>query len=491
MTDSTLNFSRLFESLQGTLGKSLPSILGAIAIFIIGWIIALVIRAGLRKGLGLLRLNERLGQSTSSSFNIEAFIAKLAYWLVILIALIAVFNTLDLQQVSQPLNALVTQVFNYLPKLISGGILALVAWLVATVVKTVVSKGLNSSKFDEKLTLEAGMAPVSDNIGNILYWLIILLFLPAILGAFQLQGLLGPVQDMINKILQFLPNIFAAGVIGFVGWLVAKILRDLTVNLLGAAGVDRFGTKMGIASSTKASTLIGTLVFVFVFVPSLISALNALGIEAISRPATEMLGIMMAAIPNILAAAAILAITYFVARFAISIVSQILDGIGFNGLPQKMGLTAMAKTTQPTSIVGKVIMFYAMLFATVEAAGKLGFAQIQNLMATFIQFSGQILLGSVILLTGFWLANLAYKTIINIGGQDKKGMASIARMAILGLVTAMGLRSMGIADDIVNMAFGLTIGAIAVAVALAFGLGGREAAGKQMEHWLSQLRHSR
>jgi hypothetical protein len=136
-------------------------------------------------------------------------------------------------------------------------------------------------------------------------------------------------------------------------------------------------------------------------------------------------------------------------------------------------------------------MFYAMLFATVEAAGKLGFAQIQNLMATFIQFSGQILLGSVILLTGFWLANLAYKTIINIGGQDKKGMASIARMAILGLVTAMGLRSMGIADDIVNMAFGLTIGAIAVAVALAFGLGGREAAGKQMEHWLSQLRHSR
>jgi hypothetical protein len=473
MADSTLNFSRLFESLQGTLGKSLPSILGAIAIFIIGWIIALVIRAGLRKGLGLLRLNERLGQSTSSSFNIEAFIAKLAYWLVILIALIAVFNTLDLQQVSQPLNALVTQVFNYLPKLISGGILTLVAWLVATVVKTVVSKGLNSSKFDEKLTLEAGMAPVSDNIGNILYWLIILLFLPAILGAFQLQGLLGPVQDMINKILQFLPNIFAAGVIGFVGWLVAKILRDLTVNLLGAAGVDRFGTKMGIASSTKASTLIGTLVFVFVFVPSLISALNALGIEAISRPATEMLGIMMAAIPNILAAAAILAITYFVARFAISIVSQILDGIGFNGLPKKMGLTTMAETTQPTSIVGKVIMFYAMLFATVEAAGKLGFAQIQNLMATFIQFSGQILLGSVILLTGFWLANLAYKTIINIGGQDKKGMASIARMAILGLVTAMGLRSMGIADDIVNMAFGLTICAKAVAVALAFGLGGR------------------
>ncbi|MEE9344018.1 MAG: mechanosensitive ion channel [Methylococcales bacterium] len=491
MASATSDFSKLFESLQGTLGESLPSILGAITIFVIGWIVALLVRAGLRKGLKILKLNRRLGQSTDAAFNLESFIAKLAYWLIILITLIAVFNTLDLQQVSQPLNALVTQVFDYLPKLISGGILALIAWLVATVVKTVASKGLSSTRLDEKLTLEAGMAPLSDNISNILYWLTILLFLPAILGAFQLQGLLGPVQDMISKILQMLPNIFAAGVIGFVGWLVAKILRDLTVNLLVATGFDRVGTKMGIASTTNASTLIGTLVFVFVFVPSLIAALNALGIEAISQPATEMLGIMMAAIPDILAAAAILAVTYFVARFAASIVAQILDGVGFNALPGKMGLTLMAETQQPSSIVAKVIMFYAMLFATIEAAGKLGFAQIQDLLASFIQFTGQVLLGSVILMTGFWLANLAYNGIITVGGQDKKSMASLARVGILGLVTAMGLRSMGIADDIVNMAFGLTLGAIAVAVALAFGLGGREAAGKQMEYWLSQFRHSR
>jgi hypothetical protein len=55
-------------------------------------------------------------------------------------------------------------------------------------------------------------------------------------------------------------------------------------------------------------------------------------------------------------------------------------------------------------------------------------------------------------------------------------------------VIAMGLRAMGIADEIVNLAFGLTLGAVAVAVALSFGLGGREAAGRQMEHWLSRLR---
>ena len=51
----------------------------------------------------------------------------------------------------------------------------------------------------------------------------------------------------------------------------------------------------------------------------------------------------------------------------------------------------------------------------------------------------------------------------------------------------MGLLAMGIADDMVNLAFGLTLGALAVAFALSFGRGGRKAAGRQMEYWLSKL----
>ena len=67
-------------------------------------------------------------------------------------------------------------------------------------------------------------------------------------------------------------------------------------------------------------------------------------------------------------------------------------------------------------------------------------------------------------------------------------MAGLARFTILGLVLAMGLRAMDLANEIVNAAFYLILGALAVAFALSFGLGGREAAGKQMEHWLSRLR---
>ena len=78
--------------------------------------------------------------------------------------------------------------------------------------------------------------------------------------------------------------------------------------------------------------------------------------------------------------------------------------------------------------------------------------------------------GGLIITIGFWLSNLAHAAIVQAGSASA---ANIARFAILGLILAMGLRAMGLADDIVNLAFGLTLGAIAVAVALSFGLGGR------------------
>jgi len=66
-------------------------------------------------------------------------------------------------------------------------------------------------------------------------------------------------------------------------------------------------------------------------------------------------------------------------------------------------------------------------------------------------------------------------------------IANIARFAILGLVLAMGLKSMGLADNIVNMAFGFTIGGVAVAMALAFGLGGKDAAKAITDSWASRI----
>jgi hypothetical protein len=163
--------------------------------------------------------------------------------------------------------------------------------------------------------------------------------------------------------------------------------------------------------------------------------------------------------------------------------------MGFDQLPEKVGLAqAFRGETSPSELVGKVLVFFIMLFAVVEASNRLGFGQMAELVSTMIAFGGQLLLGIAIIGVGIWISNLAREAIRRVGGDGSAAVANFARIAILGIVIAMGLRAMGLADDIVNMAFGLTLGAVAVAVALSFGLGGREAAGRQMEHWLSRLR---
>ena len=246
-----MDSTTFLASLQDTLGTHLPGILGALGILIVGWIIAVAARAGVRKSLGLLKVNARITESTQQEVDVEKGFAVGVFWLVILVTLIGVFNSLHLEQVSNPFNALLTQVFAYLPRFAAGVLLLLLAWIVASAVRMLITKALGATDWDEKLSAEAGMQPMSQSVGNVLFWLIVLLFIPAILGAFDLQGLLEPVRGMINKTLDMLPNVVAALAIGFVGWVVAKVLRGLVANLLAAAGADKINESVGLTESVQ------------------------------------------------------------------------------------------------------------------------------------------------------------------------------------------------------------------------------------------------
>lgn len=84
--------------------------------------------------------------------------------------------------------------------------------------------------------------------------------------------------------------------------------------------------------------------------------------------------------------------------------------------------------------------------------------------------------------------NQAAQTIQASRAAQARLLALAARVAVLVLAGAMALRQMGLANEIVNLAFGLLLGAIAVASALAFGLGGREIAARELQNWLKSAR---
>ena len=178
----------LWDALQGALGANLAQLLGALGIFIVGWFVAALVKAGARKGLAALRLNQRFSGTTGKPVDIEGVVALVLFWVVILLTLAAVFNALNLALVSGSFAALTTQLFEYAPRVLGALLLALLAWLVATLVRGLTQKVLDRTTLDEKLSAHANISPISENLSNALFWLVILLFVPAVLGALQMEG---------------------------------------------------------------------------------------------------------------------------------------------------------------------------------------------------------------------------------------------------------------------------------------------------------------
>jgi hypothetical protein len=494
------------EQMARLVGGYIPNLIAALAILIIGWLVALILSAIVRGVLRRTTLDDRLarwimGEEAARGIEVERQIGRGVYYLIMLFVLIAFFQTLGLTIITEPLNRLLVQVFQYAPRLLGAGLLLLIAWIVASALRLVISRVLTAAKIDERLGSEAGLeeekrVPLAQTLGNAVYWLVFLLFLPAVLGALELQGLLEPVQGMINQILGFLPNVFAAGLILAVGWFVARIVQQIVTNLLAAVGADQLSKRVGLApvlGKQQLSGLLGLVVYVLILIPVLIAALNALALEAITQPASNMLNVILDAIPAIFAATLVLVVAYVVGRVVSGLITNLLTGVGFNAILARLGLGKEPGEGErtPSEIVGYLVLVAIMLFAAIEASRLLGFVLLADLVAQFTAFAGQVILGLIIFAIGLYLANLAAKTVQASGAAQAGLLAMAARVSILMLAGAMALRQMGLANEIINLAFGLLLGAIAVAAALAFGLGGREIAAREVERWLQSIKSER
>ena len=131
-------------------------------------------------------------------------------------------------------------------------------------------------------------------------------------------------------------------------------------------------------------------------------------------------------------------------------------------------------------------MIAIILAASIEAATQLGGGTIAIFLAQVTELGGKVIFGTLIIVVGIFLARIVANLVGS--GTGEGGFAqTIVRYAIVALFTAIGLTFMGLADQIVMLAFGLILGSAAVATALAFGLGGREAAGRVASQWADRM----
>ncbi len=492
----------VFERVGETIGNYVPSLLGALAILVVGWLIARLIAAGVRGLLRRTELDNRLSNwLVGESVPVEKVISSTVFYLLMVFVLVAFFQTLGLTIPTEPLNRLLSEIFQYAPQILGAALLLFIAWIVATLLRVVVAKVLGALNLDEKLASQVGVegeksASLTKTLSDTVYWLVLLLFLPAVLNALALEGLLGPVQGMVDKVLAFLPNIFTAGLILIVGWLVARVVQRVVSNLLAVVGTDQVSERAGLApllGNQNLSAVLGLICYILILIPVLVGALEALSLEAITAPVSNMLNTLLSALPALFAAALILIIAYAVGRVVANLASNLLAGIGFNTVLARLGLgrePASGERT-PAEIAGYLVLVAIMLFATIEAVRELGFVLLADLVLRFTVFAGEIILGLIIFGIGLFLANLASSTVLSSGANQAGLLALAARVSIIVLAGAMALRQMGLAEDIINLAFGLLIGAVAVAVALAFGLGARDIAGREVSEWVQSIKSKR
>lgn len=383
-------------------------------------------------------------------------------------------------------NSLSTQFGTRIPGVVGAIVVLILGYFIAKIVKRIVKKLLTKTSIDETIGKKLNTTiRVDDFVAKLCYYVVLIYTLMIVLNLLGVEGVLTPLENMMDQFVGFLPNGLAAGIIAYAGYMIASIASEATNFLTERA--ENFATKNAInLGSLSIAKIIKQLVFIFIFVPILIVALDTLKMDAISGSATAMLQSFLGAIPQIIAAVLLIAVFYIVGKFVVALAVTLMQNIGLDKLATSLGLTKVLGNASLSQTVGNIALYFIIFTGIIAAVEKLELFQIGEILNDILTISGKVFFGAVILAAGVFISNLAVGAVSN--SKDNSWLAPIVKFATMGLFLAFALHTMGIAENIVEMAFGLTLGAIAVAFALSFGLGGKKPAGEHMDYLLKRIR---
>lgn len=364
-------------------------------------------------------------------------------------------------------------------KLAIVAVILVVTWALAKAAKWTFAKLVDRVPVLQRATGSGDS--VGESLGKIVSLLIWLLGLIAILQRLGLDNVIKPLQTLLNQIMGFIPNIIGAGVILFVGLVVARIARQLVETTLSTINLDGWAARGGVDKVTGTNTIsktLATICYVLIIIPIAIAALQALKISAISDPATQVLETVLNVIPLLIGASLLLGLGYFAGGWVSTLLEDVLNGLGFDRTIHSTGLVS-AKVS-PSKVAGNLAMVGIMLFLAIAATRMLDFPELTAILNTVLEVGSRVIFGSVIIAVGLLVANLVAGFVSNASDGGSLG-PNVVRYATIGLFVAMGLSQMGIGGPVVEMAFGAVVVAAAVAGALAFGLGGRDAAARVLD----------
>lgn len=352
-----------------------------------------------------------------------------------------------------------------------------VTWALAKAAKWTFAKMVDQISFLRRGTSNGesvGMA-----LGKIVSLLVWLFGLLAVLQQLGFDSVITPVQGLLTNFIGYLDNIVFAAAIFFIGSMIARIVRDLVETALGTVDFDKWANKGGVEAVTGNSAItktIGTIVYVLVIIPVAIAALQMLEISAITEPAMNLLNMVFQAIPLIIGACLLLGLGYVLSRWISGLIRDLLPNLGADRAIDELGI--LPEGRKASGVIATIVTVAIMIFFAIAATNMLGFPQLTDILQTVLAQAGNVVFGAVLIALGVLIANILRNLIADATGP---GIASnVTYWITTGLFVFIGLKQMQIGGMIVDYAFlALAIGA-AVAFALAFGLGGRDAAARAL-----------
>ena len=391
------------------------------------------------------------------------------------------------------------QLMDWGPRVLLAILILVATHFVAKAVQWGIAKAIDKVPILKRDPTSGGDS-IGKELGRLGYWIVWLVGLIAALQPLGLSGVLTPVTALTNEVFAFLPKLLGAGLFFFAGLILARIVRHIVEAFLGALNLERLMSRAGVSigeapvavdsagvaaegqapARSSIARAVGVTVSAIIILFAAIGALQILEVSAISDPATNMLNAIAVSIPNVLAALVWVTLAFVIGRWVKSLLETILPSLGFDNAVRALGV--MPTTAVPSRVVGTIAMMTAIIIGLMEAARQVGGDSTAAMLFQITELGGKVIFGTVIIVAGIFLARILSNLVGSSTGEAGYAQ-TIVKYAIIALFTAIGLTFMGLADQIVMMAFGLILGSAAIATALAFGLGGRDFAARLLDDW--------
>lgn len=359
----------------------------------------------------------------------------------------------------------------------------LIAFIAAGIAKLLVVGLLKLIKVDklfDKWGINDGPIGTSMNfVGRLVYLIVFLMFLPSALGALGLISVSDPISNFVSSFVEYLPRIIAAVILVYVGIFVAIIVGQITKVLLGKTKVDALiptddeeGKRVVLLSDVIVKIVMSVIILI-----TIVQALTVLRIDAISGPALMIVESIFGAIPSIILAAVVISVGLLVTSIACGLLQNVLLAAGFDGIVAKVLPQLKASATK---IVVAIVRTLIIIFVVAQGVEVLNLAILTTVVAAVIGYLPLVIKAAVIAFVAFVGAGMIEGLILK-SNPKMVTVAKIVKIAIYTLAGFMILSQLELAQNIVTIAFVVTLGAIAVAFALAFGLGGKDFAKKTLD----------